>query len=109
MAKFFGNSDRYLIRNDLKYISWVFVFVFLVLASVWLVFKYAEPGVALVAALVGILIIVKVAQPLIGYFKSKSGKFYRGWSGERDIKNELRQLPDGYSVFQDLMIGEQKG
>jgi hypothetical protein len=109
MAKFYGKNDSYLIKNDLKYYSYAVGLVILVLLVVWSIFKFALPAIAGVAALVGIFFLVQLADPFIMFFRRKANRFYRGWSGEMDIKRELENFSDEYSVFWDIVIGQNKG
>ncbi len=36
-------------------------------------------------------------------------KFYRGSEGEKDIRKLLMQLPEEFTIFEDVQIGEGKG
>jgi hypothetical protein len=109
MAKFYGKTGGYLIRNDLKYFSFAVGLVLLVLILIWLIAKSAPPVIVGVAALFFIFFIVVPANPFILFFRRKSNRFYRGWGGERAIKKELENLPKNFTVFQGLKIGKHKG
>jgi len=109
MAKFYGKSSSCLVKNDIKYFSFAAGLAVAVLLLVWLVVKSAPPAAAGFAALALIIFIVIVADPFILFFKRKSLQFYRGLSGEQDIKKDLENLPNDFSVYQGLEIGDRKG
>lgn len=109
MAQFYGKNSGYLKRNDLKYFSFSIGLVLLVLIIVLLLTQSAPPTVAALAALACIIFIIQLADPFIMFFKRKSNQFYRGWGGELDIKKALEKLPDDFTVFQDVIIGKEKG
>jgi hypothetical protein len=109
MAKFYGKNSRYLIKGDLKNYGYAVGLVFLVLIVVWLFLKPPWVLGAPIAAVVGIYVLVRVLEPLITHFRRKSDKFYRGYSGELDIKSVLRELSDEFTVFQDLNFPGLRG
>ena len=109
MPQFYGKSSSYLIKNDIKNSALAMGLVLFVLLVVWLIFKFYSPGAAGIAALIGIVIIIKVAEPFIDLLNRKSNKFYRGLNGEQEIKEVLKQLPDDFFVFQDLNFPSKRG
>ena len=108
MAKFYGKSSRYLIKGDLKNYGYALGLVLLVLIIFSLIFKYFILAVPL-AGLFLIFVLVQLADPFIMHFRRKSDRFYQGFSGEGDIKDELKNLSDDFSVYQDVQLGDNKG
>ena len=78
----YGKTDVYLIREDLKYFFMAAGLALVVLAIVVFVFKMAPPGFAGLAALVGIVSLLFLVEPLMKWFEKKSMQFYRGFSGQ---------------------------
>ena len=109
MAKLFGKNSGYLQKNDIKYFFFAAGIPVFLLGIYWIILKVSLPGTALLAAMIVLIIIVKLADPFVDFFKRKSLKFYRGWGGELEIKKELEKLPEDFSVFQDITIGQGKG
>lgn len=109
MATFYGKDSSYLVKNDLKYDFFAVMLLIFVLVVIWIIYKSAPAGISGIAALVGIIFIVKLSEPFIDLFKRKSNKFYRGWAGELDIKHVLQNLPDNFIVFQDVNFPEKRG
>jgi hypothetical protein len=109
MAKFYGKSSSYLKFNDYKYHFYSVCVVLLVLPLIWLVSKFTTPLGTAVAALVFILFLVTLANPLVNLFNSESAKYSHGLLGEAEIKQELHSLSDDYSVFQGIVLTKGKG
>lgn len=113
MAKFYGKRDNYLLEKDAKYYLYSAGLVILPLLIIWLAYTFGGKTVPsvwlLVVAVVLIVLVLEVADPLIKHFRIESAKYYSGFSGENDIKTELTKLPDEFTVFQNLMLGNNKG
>jgi hypothetical protein len=109
MAKFYGKSSGYLKFNDYKYHFYAFAVIVLVLPIIWLVSKFATPLGTAVAALVLILFLVTLASPLINLFNSESTKYSHGLEGESEVKKELENLSNEYSIFQGIVLKPHKG
>lgn len=112
MAKFYGDSDRHLRYKDLEYWVWAGVLALLPFVALFILLRYftssfSAVGVAVVLVLT--IVVIKIFDPLVYRLKRTSSKYYRGWSGERDISRLLQDLPDSYSVFRDVRIGDHKG
>ncbi|MDR3642655.1 MAG: nuclease-related domain-containing protein [Candidatus Doudnabacteria bacterium] len=109
MAKFYGRNSRYLIWGDLKNYIYAVGLVLSVLVIVWAFLKSSWVLAAPFAALIGIFILVRLADPLLMHFRRKSDKYYRGFAGEVAIKQVLKELSDDYIVFQDLKFPGLRG
>jgi hypothetical protein len=109
MAKFYGRTSRYLLKNDAKYYFLGAGLILLPLFLVWLSLKIFTFSWSLVIAIVCILFVASIARSIQTVFARKGGRYYRGWGGEKDIQRELQNLSDDWSVFQDLTIGENRG
>ena len=109
MAKFYGKNSSYLIKNDLKNYFYAVGLLASILIVALLLLKYSPAGVTLLFSILGVIFLLLLAEPIILIFSRKSNKFYSGFSGELNIRRELAKLPDAYSVFQDIIIGQNKG
>ncbi len=109
MAKFYGKASRYLINRDHEYFLWAVLVVLAPLLAVWILSRFFSAQVVAAAAIVFLIFAVKWLQPLTLFFQHQSSKFYKGRFGEKDIKKELLQLPDSYSVFQGVVLDSSKG
>ncbi len=109
MAKLYGKRDNYLLEKDAKYYLYSAGLVLLPLLIIWAAFKTVSSVWLLVTAVVLIILVLEIADPLIKYFRIESAKYYSGFNGENDIKTELKKLPDEFSVFQNLILGNNKG
>jgi hypothetical protein len=109
MAIFFGRSSKYLIHEDHQYFLWAVLIILAPLIVIFFLIKFSSPAVIIGAALVLFLFVIKWLQPLIYFFQNKSFKYYKGRFGEKDIKKELSQLPDTFSVFQGVVTDKDKG
>jgi Nuclease-related domain len=108
MAKFYGKNSGYLIKGELKNYGIAVGLVFLVLIIFSIILKLS----VLAAPLFGIFciyLLVQIMEPVIAGFRNKSDKFYRGFNGELDIKKELGNLSDDFSIYQDAQLGDNKG
>jgi hypothetical protein len=108
MAKVFGEKSKYLINKDAN--NFFAGGIFLVALFV-LIFLYSQIGNVAIASGLGIPAAVIF---LILYFfvKSKSEKllnksinFSHGRNGEYDVCDELEKLPEAYSIFRNVKIG----
>ncbi len=111
MAKFHGGG-HYLFKKDLKYYLLACGLVVLPLILFWIFFKFFSLNVSkgvIIAVLLLLVALTQLADPFIKLFRRKSNQYFRGGSGERDIKRELQKLPDDYTIFQDVYIGKDKG
>ncbi len=109
MAKFYGRDSKYLIKEDHEYILWAVLIILAPLAIIFLLVKFSSPAVVVGAAVVLLIFVIKWLQPLIYYFQNQAHKFSKGISGEKDIKKELADLPDSYSVFHGVVLDKDKG
>ncbi len=48
-------------------------------------------------------------EPLGNFFAGKANKFYRGAAGEKAVKKILLELPQEFTVFEDVQIGQHRG
>jgi Holliday junction resolvase-like predicted endonuclease len=108
MAKVYGQNRGYLIRQDLRNFFLASVLVVIWLAGALFLIKNPVSNNALLLLIV-IILGVLVTSWLTGFFLRKSYKFYRGFSGEKEIAKTLGELPDDFSVFQDVIVGDNKG
>jgi hypothetical protein len=109
MAKFYGKESRYLINSDHEYFLWAIGVVVAPVVLIAILAKFSSPAVLITAAVVLLLFVLKGMQPIVFYLKTKSEKFYKGRYGEKDIRKELSELPDAYSVFQGVMLDKVHG
>ena len=107
MAKYFGTKSRYLSKNILMYClvaaSYISIIFYIVYKAVLSIGK--KPSVDNLIA----ILIVFGPLLLFAYIKYKeadsiSELFSRGRKGEWKIEDELKKLPDEYSVFSDVKI-----
>jgi hypothetical protein len=113
MAKFYGSNDSHLLKNDLKNFAWSSLLAMLPLVLLLILLKAYNPDLmsptTFIVLLILVIVVAKFSGPFIRLFKRRSGRYYRGWSGEQDIKRELGNLSDDYVLFSDLHIGQNKG
>ncbi len=109
MANFFGHDSKYLIREDHEYLLWAVLIILAPLLIIFLLVKFSSPAIVISAAAVLLVFVIKWLQPLIYYFQHQSHKFAKGLSGEKDIKKELSELPDSFSVFHGVVLNKDKG
>ncbi len=109
MAIFFGRDSKYLIRERREYFLWAILIILAPLVAIFFLNRYFSPAAVVSGAVILIILVLKWLHPLIYYFKNESQKFSRGFSGEKDIKKELTELPDTYSVFHGVVLDKTKG
>ena len=114
MAKFFGKQSNYLFNKDVKYYLYAAILALLPLAALYFIFRNSSslmksPWIYSGIMLVFIFIVKQVIEPLMDSHQKKSGRYFRGWTGELSIQQELRKLPDTYSVFPDIKLNKNTG
>ena len=109
MARFYGRDSRYLLERDYGYFFWALAVILLPVVVGYIAYVFASPLAAIVIAVALLFFVVKWIQPLNYFFKRKSDMFYKGRYGEKDIKKELRELPDDYAVFEGVMLDKNHG
>lgn len=103
MPKIYGKRGWYLISNDLKHaLFWpVFIFCFPLLAGVFLFKNMSVFSIVLFLVIfAGVFIIYRLFPG--------SNRYYSGWSGEKEIEEKLKELPEDYSLFIDLHLPGRK-
>lgn len=108
MAKFYGKSSEHLVKKDLKNYVLSSGLVLVPLALIVIVLKVFT-GTAALVAIVILAIVAVFLEPVTDLFGRRSRQYARGWDSEADIKAGLTKLPDNFSVFRDVQIGDNKG
>lgn len=109
MAKFYKSKNHYLLEQDVKYMAYSMLVLLLPVVLLWVVYKLLPIGWTFVGIVVFLLFLFKLSEPIVDFFKRKAGRFFRGWKGERHIKTILRELPDDWSVFEDVVLPGKRG
>ncbi len=115
MATIIGKSSGHLVQRMWR--SEFFVLL-LIVAMLFVIFVYAKlaPSFEASGSLLFVIVTVVVLFLAIKFLKSKtesfsseSDKYWSGHVGENDAEKVLKKLPNAYTVFRDVMIGEKKG
>lgn len=103
MPKIYGKRGWYLIGNDVKQVllRQLFIFFLLLVATIFLLKKISVLSIVLYLVILGIFFIV-------AKFFPGSNRYYSGWSGEKEIEENLKELPEDYSLFIDLRLPGRK-
>lgn len=108
MAKFYG-KDTYLVHKEFRYFALSLMVILIPVALVFLALRYGSAGLTILAALAVLLLLLIIIKPLSDYLNLKGLQFYRGDFGEKQVRKVLKKLPDDFSVFEDVRIGDKKG
>jgi hypothetical protein len=108
MAKFYG-KDKHLSREELGYFALSVVVILLPLALVFVLIRNMAPAAIILALLATLALLLFVLEPLSKRFGFRGLQFYRGLAGENQIRGILSELPETFSVFADLRIGDRRG
>lgn len=109
MAKFYGKTGWFLSGKELKYFLYSIVLVVLPAAVVIILYSRGNFQLVGTAALIALVFIVRGGFGLFNILKLRSTQFYRGRSGERKIKEILKQLPEEFYVFENVFFNFGKG
>lgn len=109
MAKFYGKDSAYLAKEQLKFFLSSAALVCLPLVIIYIVWKAAPPVWTGASAIVLLILLMLVLEPLGNFWSAKANKFYRGGAGEKAVKKVLQELPEDFTVFEDVKIGERRG
>lgn len=101
MPKIYGKRGWYLIHNDLKRVLWLSIGLVVFLSAV-LLFTTKQNFWT------GLLVVFLLICLGIIYFTQNKNKFYTGLSGEIEIEEKLKELPEDYSLFIDLHLPGRK-
>lgn len=104
MAIFYGSNSAYLKHKSLKYFAYAALLPLVLLGAAYLALKIFSAGAAIAIAIAMLLVLAKFIEPLMALFEQKSGQFYRGRSGESEVRKILQELPNNYSVFQGVVL-----
>ncbi|MDR3642480.1 MAG: nuclease-related domain-containing protein [Candidatus Doudnabacteria bacterium] len=113
MAQFFGSRSKYSLR-----MAWVSVFGVSAygLIGLWALYKYfgqlishiSQPGYIVVVLLVFSPIFLLIKN-LMAKEDGLAGRFFQGLNGEDAVADELKKLPDAYSVYADVVVKPGQG
>jgi len=108
MAKYYGESSKYLFWNEK--IAAFFALIYLMFLVYIAYFVFIKHTLYL-TSLSGILALIIVCGPttlfcylVYRYFNRRSDKFYYGRKGEDYVYYELRKLPNEFTIFEDVKI-----
>lgn len=110
MARMYGERSGYLKKKDIKHYLWTGIpIIFLIVLFIVLknINKLGDYGFILV--ILALIIIAKILEPFIRHHKKTSDKYNRGRIGEYKIKDELANLSEDYSVFEDVILNSNRG
>jgi nuclease-like protein len=112
MAKFYGDTDPYLRNKDVEYYFFAGVlalFPFAALTFLLWAFTHTYTAASFAIIIFATIAFVVMTGPIITQLKVLSGRYYRGRLGEKSVRQLLQKLPDDYSVFCDVRLGDHKG
>lgn len=103
MPQVYGKRGWYLIGNDVKQVllRQFFIFFLLLVATSFLLKKISVLSIVLYLVILGTFFVV-------AKFFPGSNRYYSGWSGEKEIEEKLKELPEDYSLFIDLHLPGRK-
>ena len=78
-------------------------------AVVFLMFIYGSAIWTIAVALAVLLLLIIIIKPFSDRLNLKGLQFYRGDYGEKQVRKTLKKLPDNFSVFEDVRVGDKKG
>ncbi|MDD3102115.1 MAG: nuclease-related domain-containing protein [Patescibacteria group bacterium] len=124
MAKVFGQKSKYLIKKDFIH-GWGYGVIIPSIVIIIVGILFIRFGLIINPVLIktgGIIGLILMTVPLIilvnlgnklDDFSLKhnhiSNQFYRGRWGEKDVLDELKKLPNEYTIFQDVQFPESRG
>ena len=103
MPRVFGKRGWYLIWNDLKMI-WFYPLVGAIILIISIIFLFKKPNLIIAVVFFVISGIVFLFYKLV----PNSSRYYTGWSGEKEIEEKLKELPEDYNLFIDLRLPGRK-
>jgi len=112
MAKFYGNSDPYLRNKDVEYYFFagvLAIFPFAGLVVILWAFTHRFNPTSFSIAIFATIALVILMGPIVTQLKLVSGRYYRGRAAEKNIAQLLHKLPDDYTVFSNVRLGDHKG
>ncbi len=110
MAKIYGSRSKYLVSQDLWNYGLYAVIFLTPLVGLWMVFAFKTGATLLTdytGEVIAVLIVMIILEPFLFRLKKTSDKFWRGRLGEYKIKELLEKLPDEFSIFRSIRLGDR--
>jgi len=104
MAIYHKGKSGYLSKKSKKYTLVLLVLICIVLLLSFLFSKIETKSLLVIAIL---FLLVALPMKLVKEFEKRSGKLHRGIFGEKDVGRVLKQLPDEFTVYEDVVIGNR--
>jgi hypothetical protein len=108
MAQFFGGASKYLIQQKKLNKFWAFfgaVLVILSLILLWLlVYSFSYSFILSITAEIVIFLFFLLISRTVNEYIRIALRYKKGIRGEDQLANEFHNLPNGYTVFQDVKL-----